>query len=314
MKKFKKVIAAFFLVLTISLPNVAEASNNDNYNQIIEQIVNAQEEYSDWMVCSLEFYASLYGGDDAKIYNVLDVSGIEKGYIILSDDNKILEYSKNTNPYEKAIIDNSLSVDNVECGYVLGCYQIICGSMTCWINSIGEITAIDNSSNISTYGYVGGTISPQLQNSYNCIVAAISNLIWYYGNNGYSSLISGKTFSVIKANVNTTMKSLGGYANSNIPDTLKTHLGNYYSSSTPIWNPSFSTVQSEINAGYPCLLGFAAGADSYSETVGHMTLCVGWVQISSSYYTCLIDGHSTNTVTKAWSSSYNDYVCKVRLK
>ncbi len=130
--------------------------------------------------------------------------------------------------------------------------------------------------------------------------------------NGYSSLISGKTFSDVKSSVDTIMVNYGGYKNANIPSTLQSYMLGRYKSATNVSSPAFSTLKSEIDNDYPCLLGFAAGS-SYSSTVGHMTLCVGYVKISSDYYSCVVDGHSSSTVTKVWTK-YNDFICKVRVQ
>lgn len=75
----------------------------------------------------------------------------------------------------------------------------------------------------------------------------------------------------------------------------------------PRYNPNIQGG----NCIRPCLLGFAAGS-SYSDTVGHMTVCVGTRTANSVNYCKVMDGHSTSVVEKQWSS-YNDFMSKVAL-
>ena len=142
--------------------------------------------------------------------------------------------------------------------------------------------------------------NPNLQGG-NCIVGAISNLMWHWSNNGYSSLVSGMTFQDVESEVDALINAEGGYANDNIPKTIKNYVKNknngYSASVTNKRNPSFSNVKTET-ASRPCLLGFAAGSP-YSAKVGHMTVCVGTRTTNNRVNYCkLMDGHSTSVIEK----------------
>lgn len=163
-------------------------------------------------------------------------------------------------------------------------------------------------------------VSPQLQNSSNCIVAAIANVLWYYGSHGYAYLTNGMTFYSLKNSIDTLMKSSSlfdnpGYRNVNVPKTIYNYVkskNRYYSSvSSVISNPTINTVIAQIDAGKPCMVGFAAGS-TYSSSVGHMTACFGYQYIGGAYQVALADGHSSSIVYKTWTK-YNDCVITVTL-
>ncbi len=137
--------------------------------------------------------------------------------------------------------------------------------------------------------------------------------MWHWSINGYSSLASGMTFVEVEEQVDGIITAEGGYANSNIPATIEKYVkakSTYSVSVTNKPNPTFSNVKTEV-ASRPCLLGFAAGSP-YSDTVGHMTVCVGTRTVSSTNYVSVMDGWETYVVEKAWGS-YNDFMSKVVL-
>ena len=151
---------------------------------------------------------------------------------------------------------------------------------------------------------------PHLQGG-NCIVGAISNLLWYHGHNGYPGLTSGVTFAQVESRVNTIITALGGYANNYIPQTISTYVNLYSSYSVSVtnhWNPTFALVSAMVNVR-PCLLGFAAGSP-YSQTVGHMTVCVDAMTQLGHNLVGLMDGHHTYIVYKEWGT-YNDFASSV---
>lgn len=172
------------------------------------------------------------------------------------------------------------------------------------------------STDISTRAVLPG-VTPQLQESYNCIAAALSNIMWYWGSHGYPSLISGKTFTGVKNSIQSLFVSYGqGFANNAVPQ-----IANLYGSevspnvsfnASTVWTNSPATMVNEIDHGYPCMVGFAAGPPpSYSEIAGHMTMCFGYYYSGTTLYIVLADGHSDSSVTKIWSS-YNDCTIKLR--
>lgn len=157
-------------------------------------------------------------------------------------------------------------------------------------------------------------VSPQLQNNSNCIAAALSNVIWYWGSNFtvYNALINGKSF----ADLRTIIQNLffGTFANNSVLSVANTYAGNYSSGFTggANWSPTFSTVQAEIYSySSPCMVGFAAGS-SYSPDVGHMTMCYGYTVNIYGNYLILADGHQSYPVLKLWTA-YNDCVIQLHI-
>lgn len=65
------------------------------------------------------------------------------------------------------------------------------------------------------------------------------------------------------------------------------------------------------------MLGFAAGVGSYSETVGHMTMCYGYkkqnINGNAFYSVLLADGHESKGVYKVWNSKINDCIITLKL-
>lgn len=163
-------------------------------------------------------------------------------------------------------------------------------------------------------------VSPQLQNNHNCIAAAVSNILWYYGKHGYTDLISNRTFTQVKNDISVLFNSSSlftnpGFRNANIPKVIYTYVkqkNRYYSSTSNVISlPTINTVINQIDSGRPCLVGFAAGS-VYSQTEGHMTACFGYQYIGGAYQVALADGHSSSIVYKTWTK-YNDYVITVEL-
>lgn len=82
---------------------------------------------------------------------------------------------------------------------------------------------------------------------------------------------------------------------------------------TNISAPSYSQMQTEIDAGRPCLVGFGASGP-YGG--GHMTAGVGYYYdnaFPNDKYVIVHDAWSTTPVDcqRLWSSSYNDFIAKI---
>ena len=80
-----------------------------------------------------------------------------------------------------------------------------------------------------------------------------------------------------------------------------------------VWNPNFQLVVGEIDAGYPCLVGFKSPNPFYGS---HMTACHGYNYYASTgnFYVVIADGVSTSAVSRIWDTSYNDCVTKLRIQ
>lgn len=229
------------------------------------------------------------------------------GYIIVDcSDNTVVEFSTAPlSPYDN--IDQETGAD----------YLYIYNNGIPIIYSDGFYFFVSMDGNLSFYkSENAGRYYPNLQSG-NCIVGAISNLMWHYGKNGYAFLISGMTFNQVEAKVDSYMTALGGYTNANIPNTIGRYVQDKSSSYTPSvqnkWNPSFTDVSNEVSSR-PCLLGFAASSDSpYGPKAGHMTVCVGTSTVSGIKYVSVMDGWKTEVTQRQWNTNYNDFMSKVTI-
>ena len=231
-------------------------------------------------------------------------NGIVMGYAIIIEDT-IVEFAEGESPYNRMQYN-----EDTQCLYYdFISYKAINKEEVKRISYI-PLDSIKIMADRGSSKKLSG-VSPQLQGSNNCIVAALGNVIWYWGGHGYSSFTSGKNFTQVKTALDALFPS---YANNYVVSVAHSYASNYSCGFTGYanWSPSFAFVKTEINAGYPCMVGFAAGSD-YSPTYGHMTMCYGYLVNDSGNYVRLADGHSTLMVTKLWTS-YNDCVIKLRVQ
>jgi hypothetical protein len=236
------------------------------------------------------------------------------GYAVLVD-NCVVEFAEKPSPYY--LFD--YYSNNTVYYYDFANYGIVSAGDVICFDSEGYIIDFDSvaqniNDNVSLMGTLPG-VTPQLQGSYNCVATALSNIIWYWGNHGRSSLIAGRTFVNVKDDITTHFVNYGsGFANDVVINIANVY-GSYVSptvsfSGGAVWNNSSATLTNDIDSGYPCMLGFKAGS-SYSSTSGHMTMCFGYYYSGGSLYVVLADGHSNSSVTKVWST-YNDCTIRVR--
>jgi len=310
----KKVSLAFAILgmCMFGSMQVWAAQSNDALESATAflQEIGEDDDYALWKDADLQYGYELLGADMetpvGDLYYV-EANSQNAGYMIIDNTNfSILEFSVGApayDMYQQETRDAStvfLYINAMPAVYGNGIYSDI--------DQSGEIQHSFDVTNNTLLRY-----DPNLQGG-NCIVGAISNLMWHWSNNGYSSLASGMTFQGVESEVDALIKAEGGYANNNIPNTIKNYVkgknSSYSASVTNKWSPTFSNVKTET-ASRPCLLGFAAGSD-YSDKVGHMTVCIGTRTASNVNYCKLMDGHNTSVVEKQWGS-YNDFMSKVTL-
>ena len=238
--------------------------------------------------------------------------GEEIGYIIFVDG-VILELAESPSPYEDVEPEKGerlyyqpgvhSKVDADEAAKVLASPQSI------------ESQTEENAVPPMTRGYkILSNVTCNYQGSYNCVAAALSNVIWYWGGHGYSSLTSGMSFSDVADDITAIFN--GSFANNSVLSVANTYAGMYTSSNYftggATWSPYFYDAYSEIDAGYPCMVGFASGNTAY-DGEAHMTMCFGYQNYNSTYYyVYLADGHHTYGYYQLWTS-YNDCVIKLRI-
>lgn len=314
----KKLICIFISVLLLinMLGVYSYAAMGVDGNNVYEKIKLMDSEYE--LSCDEpdEFFTHLINSDvDDKVYLVEFLrDGKSHGYAIATNKD-IYEYSTSPSPYYRYVELNDLSEDiYVSAYYSMACYYI--DSLR--IDSEGYLYYNDLTleNEISTCDNTISGVTPQLQNTHNCIVAALANVFWYWGGNNFSSM-RPKTFAAMLNTIDSLFTAYNGYTNNSVPyiaqQYVKTRSSSYSCNSSVYWSSSYDVktkLKTEINAGYPCMLGYASGSGYYST--GHMTMCYGYYTSGSTMYVRLADGHQQTEVVRAWSSTYNDCVIKVR--
>lgn len=312
MKKRTLILATVCCFLLGATPVMAAESNDvNNYIAAFVEEISKEADYAIWTEATPVFGYELYGADLENVVGNLyymKSDGNDVGYVIINKEgNAILEFSVAMPAYDN--ISENLNTGDVKRIYVNAMPAVLNGSTYSELIMSGETLKSFDIFSGATLMY-----NPQEQGGKNCIVGAISNLMWYWSENGYSSLANNMTFAEVEEEIDSLISSHGGYANKNIPDTIKDYVkgkNNSYSATvTNKWSPSFSNVKTEVGSR-PCLLGFAAGSP-YSDKDGHMTVCVGTRTINGVNYCKVMDGWSTEIVEKSWGT-YNDFMSKVKL-
>lgn len=326
--KLKKRIIAYILVslFIVTMTPTTFASNADfpNIQADLDTLIVADDSISDWenaTICNEYICLDENGNASVFIYHLYQEHSY-CGYIVYDSSlGGIVEYSRGEESFTK-MLDELNIVEPYTLRYLYYANEICTDSgrivrFDPFANIIYDSAMVDlqieNIGNsVSPCVQLPG-VSPQLQGSSNCIVAATANLMWYWNSNKISGLTGSDSFNSLKIVLASKFSEVGGTGNSYIGAAIRRYLESCFSSYTVSysnsWSPSFTRVCSEIDARRPCLVGFKAGSD-YSSTYGHMTCCVGYVLGSSSTnmnYILLVDGHSSSVVSKLWTTTYNDF-------
>lgn len=232
-------------------------------------------------------------------------------------DGILVEYSASPSPYSLYL--------NMEYSHALGYnyaeYFCITSEGVIYLHQNGEVdieaTEYQRNVNENIIAPLNVTIPGivhNLQGSKNCIAAALSNVLWYWGGKGYSALRPASWQTLLNT-IHSNFENSGGLlANSKVQAVVegyaRSRQSNYRVGGYVYWNPSTSQVVTEINAGRPCLVGFKKGS-VYSDTAGHMTMCYGYYSVGTDFYVRLADGWKSSQVMRIWTS-YNDCVKSVR--
>ena len=160
--------------------------------------------------------------------------------------------------------------------------------------------------------YLLSNITCNLRGNYDSVVAALSNVMWYWGDHGYSSLTSGMSFSDVEDDIDYLFS--GSYSGGNVLSVANTYAGMYTSSNYftggATWYPNYYDAYSEIDADYPCMVAFASGNSPY--TWERMTMCFGYTYSTAGNYVIVADGQTASAVYQLWTS-YNNCVIKLRI-
>ena len=236
--------------------------------------------------------------------------GEEIGYIISVDDT-ILEFSESPSPYRTIELKEGESLY-----YDPATYSKINSDVATKIlaapQSLEDQTEENAIPPMTRAVNLLSNVTCNLKGNYDSVVAALSNVMWYWGGHGYSSLTSGMLFSEVEDEIDYLFN--GSYSSSNVLSVANTYAGmctssNYFTGGAT-WYPNYYDAYTEIDAGYPCMVNFASGNLEYSGA--HMTMCCGYSYSVNGNFLYLVDGYSTSIVTKLWTS-YNDCVIKLRI-
>lgn len=314
--KYVQTMIMFILAATLSFSNNVYAINLNenptayieiNIDEFIDNIARSEMFY-DWADADVivnDIYS--YTKNDLKVYK-LDVmkNDSQLGYILSDEAGNILSYSRNSEP-EEFMKDYCSLYTGVESG-----------------NFNSESEPVCSYSGIQTYSspyMVIDGVSPQLQGGSNCVVAAASNVIWYYGNNGHYSLIKNDTFSNVKTAMTNCYTYNGGVGNNaTTPKAFEVYikakgLSDVYTSDVKLYKEQSATKElmlSEISERKPMMLGFKEGS-IYSDTVGHMTVCYGYQITGGNTYAYVASGHEAYGTFVKWDDTINDCIITIRI-
>ncbi len=258
---------------------------------VVDEVAAENDLFTQWAGASA-FINREYSTDDVTMYDVVDARGNGKGYYLVDASGKLLSYSLNEEPDEFAL-------DYIS-SYRAG-------------NS--DDAAPYAPTRYSNYNVLGG-LSPQLQGTSNCIVAAASNVMWYYSHNGYSFLTGTNTWATVKSMMAYCYSSAGGNTNNNSPTAISQYVyinGPTHSVSVSVnWYPDVDLLLDEIDAGRPMMLGYAAGSP-FSQTLGHMTMACGYQWMNYNWYAYVVTGYSTGPSFYVWDDNINDCIITVKM-
>lgn len=314
--KLGRIIAMLSFAVTLTFSTNIYAMNTDTElpAQLETKVYNfiddiAQSElFCDWAEADIvmeDIYS--YTKDNLKVYK-LDVmeNNIQLGYILSDESGNIISYSRNSEPE-----DFMQDYCNIYTGADSEEYNTACASAY----SDGGLQAYS-----SPYKVIDG-VSPQLQGDSNCVVAAASNVIWYYGNNGHFSLIRNDTFNNVKMSMTNCYIYNGGIGNNEAtPKAFEVYirakgLSDVYSSDVNLYwdqNATKELMVSEVNEGKPMMLGFRAGS-VYSDSAGHMTMCYGYQVTGGNTYAYVASGHEAYGTFVKWDDIINDCIITIRI-
>lgn len=316
MKKLFLCIAAICICGSSMNVFAANVSMNNKFDNMVETLKNAQFNNADWKNSDFAVDKML----SKEMFNseayIIKVDDGEKGVIITDKEYNIIAFSENNVSLDDESVDIILSM----------------------IEKADTKTSRNNS---TSYAYVSGNfgtkvlsgLSPQLQNSDNCVVTAASNVLWYYGNNGYPELISSYSWDRVKKKVKDAYIDIYtlingvepnpvvyAFQNNNTPIALSQYLRKKNLSTSAInssvhWNPSYTILKNEIDAGRPCMLGYIGNntVEGSPFNGNHMTMACGYTTLQNKFYAYVAYGHQVAPMYYLWDTSYNDCVITIRM-
>lgn len=315
--KIAKIATIFLLASTLIFSTNIYAKNADEKLSAQAEIkvhgfiddVSQSDLFLDWAdaeVVLKETYS--HTNNNINVYKLDIIKNDQKlGHILADESGNIISYSCNSEPDEFM---------RDYCGIYTGVED------DSNYNSDSEAICSCNTTqaSFSPYKVIDG-VSPQLQGNANCVVAAASNVIWYYGNNGHLSLIKNYTFDNVKTSMTNCYTYNGGIGNNKAtPKAFEVYirakgLSDVYSSDVKLYwyqEAIKELMISEVNERKPMMLGFAAGS-IYSDSVGHMTMCYGYQITGGNTYAYVASGHQAYGTFVKWDDTINDCIITVRI-
>ena len=325
--KAKKAVAISFALIIVLFASLNQSSvlayNSKTIENSFYELAANVPGFEKWVDAQYTDVALLKVDNDIfyTLYTVESSKDESCGYFICDASGSIIEFSRNTSPYDKVLKTLSSKECKTENTILLyqpgfhgvlqsdGTVELVCGD-----NSNCERYDDMNSpskGNDLEFNMISGV--PDYPNTVSCIPTAIGNVIGYWDSHGYPNLVTTSTSSFI-SEISSYMTS--NTANTYIPTAVHTYChqsGRYPNNftATNIWSPTYAQFRAEINAGRPCLVGFSSGG-YYSGA--HMTCGVGYYYVVSTT-TEYLYVHDANSMTAfdffvQWTS-HNDFIGRI---
>lgn len=302
MRRILSVLLLLCIVLIQGIPIIVHAAENSSLSETVEAFVdyvaNNEQSFHSWNSLSV-----------SKAYDLYDITGVIKraelyyirnpgcGYVIISTDGTILEFANGLPAYDKFCGTYTKAM------YDKGGYFLDVSGAIVRLYSDGSVVKTSDSQSRTILD-----MTANLQGSYWCIPTAIANIMWYWNAHGFPGLADG-SFSGVQEEITGIMGS-SVTSNSGIASAVAVYTSSKMrTGSARSISATYASIVSEINAGRPCLLGFANGG-GYSSA--HMTACCGYYTTSYGDFAVVVDGHSSSRVYRTWGT-YNDYVGQIKI-
>lgn len=330
------ICVLFSLIANIYAVTFFTSSDSNSRNSIHQYLDNMSKVDSEYAICSdgvsLEYISDLHlpNSDDiyAYLYSIYKMDYI--GYaIVRATDYVVIESALADNPYSVMSTEyrnaEKLIYDHYDYGIQFFNKSVeMMSGMGASVSGVSNVTSTNDSVG-SLYNV--GNVAIYSQGSFNCIACAVGHLLLYWDSRcpGFTrSVTSQADFERllntvyfyyqdydqdgIKFDNDDTPRAIAEYAAFRSNNSAYGTTGIVYAvRPNNVSYPTFSQLSSIIGGGSPVLLGYKAGS-VYSQTVGHMTMCIDAYTSGGVNYVKVVDGHVLAPVTRAWSNQYNDYM------
>lgn len=330
----KRFLSIFLALAVMYFSTISVYSTSANKEYLLQKQVSGFLDipgYDKWKGSTLVFDGYLKSYDEDYLHYTVKAINDSKtfGYIICDINYNVIEFSNSSSPFKNCFVGTSTTTTDLNKTipfYYPGVHDVD-GNLQyrqsySLVNNYAEGSPVIEQQEIGVdnigllavpekYKLISGV--PNYDYHESCIPTAIGNILGYWDSHGYPNLMIG-TYTAMITEISNRMGV--NTSNANIPKAVHgyCHTTDRYPTSfteTNIWNPTFSQLKSEIDAGRPTLVGFASGGD-YGGA--YMTACVGYYYetTSSTKYIYVHDGgHNPGDYFVKWNPTYNDFIGKI---